>query len=62
MKEHAGKSSTSIGAIAAESLGPTITVGEILLEIMATTVGDGFLEAQSLSGPFRPWFATAFPL
>ncbi len=39
-------------ALAAESLGPTITVGEILVEIMATTVGVGFLEPQSLVGPF----------
>lgn len=39
-------------ALAAESLGPTITVGEILVEIMATTVGGGFLEPQSLVGPF----------
>jgi hypothetical protein len=38
--------------IAPEALGPTITVGEILVEIMATTIGDGFVEAQSLVGPF----------
>lgn len=38
--------------LAEEALGPTITVGEILVEIMATTVGAGFLEAQSLVGPF----------
>ncbi|MCB8881319.1 sugar kinase [Acidisoma cellulosilytica] len=29
-----------------------LTVGEILVEIMATTRGDGFREAQSLIGPF----------
>ncbi len=29
-----------------------LTVGEILVEIMATTKGDGFLEAQPLIGPF----------
>ncbi|WP_106796327.1 sugar kinase [Rhizobium sp. H4] len=39
-------------AIAPEALGPTITVGEILVEIMATTVGAGFLEPQSLTGPY----------
>lgn len=39
-------------ALAPEALGPTITVGEILVEIMATTVGAGFLEPQSLTGPY----------
>lgn len=39
-------------ALAAESLGPTITVGEILVEIMATTVGEGFCAPQPLIGPF----------
>ncbi|PDT08463.1 sugar kinase [Rhizobium sp. M1] len=39
-------------ALAPEALGPTITVGEILVEIMATTVGAGFLEPQSLIGPY----------
>src|SRR5664279_1434644 len=29
-----------------------LTVGEILVEIVATTRGDGFLEAQALIGPF----------
>ncbi|KQT68894.1 MULTISPECIES: sugar kinase [unclassified Aureimonas] len=38
--------------IAPEALGPTITVGEILVEIMATTVGEGFLGPQPLVGPF----------
>jgi sugar/nucleoside kinase (ribokinase family) len=33
-------------------LGATITVGEILVEIMATTVGSGFRETQPLIGPF----------
>lgn len=32
--------------------GPVVTIGEILVEIMATTLGDGFLEPQSLIGPF----------
>lgn len=35
-----------------QKLGPTITVGEILVEIMATTVGKGFLRPQPLIGPF----------
>lgn len=38
--------------IAPEALGPTVTVGEILVEIMATTTGSGFLEAQPLTGPY----------
>jgi sugar/nucleoside kinase (ribokinase family) len=38
--------------LAPEALGPTITIGEILVEIMATTVGAGFREAQPLIGPF----------
>lgn len=38
--------------LAPEALGPTVTVGEILVEIMATTVGAGFLAPQSLVGPF----------
>ncbi len=40
------------GRLAPEALGPTITIGEILVEIMATTVGSGFLEPQALIGPF----------
>lgn len=39
-------------AIASESMGPTITAGEILVEIMATSIGEGFSEALSLEGPF----------
>ncbi|MBA8877755.1 tagatose kinase [Phyllobacterium myrsinacearum] len=39
-------------SLAPENLGPTITVGEILVEIMATTIGKGFLDAQPLIGPF----------
>lgn len=38
--------------LAPDTVGPTICVGEILVEIVATTVGDGFLEAQPLVGPF----------
>ncbi len=38
-------------ALASETLGPTVTVGEILVEIMATTIGEGFLRPQPLVGP-----------
>ena len=38
--------------------GMLLTIGEILVEIMATTVGVGFREAQTLVGPF-PSGATA---
>jgi sugar/nucleoside kinase (ribokinase family) len=38
--------------LADHSLGPTITIGEILVEIMSTTKGNGFLEAQPLTGPY----------
>jgi len=39
-------------ALAPDDLGPTICVGEILVEIVAATVGDGFTEAQPLVGPY----------
>ena len=39
-------------AIAPESMGSTITAGEILVEIMATSIGEGFAEPLSLVGPF----------
>src|SRR5262245_58027343 len=39
-------------SLAPEAAGMTITVGEILVEIMATTKGEGFLEPQPLVGPF----------
>jgi tagatose kinase len=42
----------SSGPLSPDGLGPTICVGEILVEIVATTVGDGFLGAQPLVGPF----------
>ena len=29
-----------------------LTIGEVLVEIVATTRGDGFLQAQPLVGPF----------
>lgn len=35
-----------------DELGPTVCVGEILVEIVATTVGEGFLAAQPLVGPY----------
>ena len=38
--------------LAPEALGPTITIGEILVEIMGVTTGAGFREAQPLVGPF----------
>jgi sugar/nucleoside kinase (ribokinase family) len=38
--------------LAPDALGPTIVVGEILVEIMAGTRGDGFLEPIDLVGPF----------
>lgn len=38
--------------LAPDALGPTVCVGEILVEIVATTIGDGFLAAQPLIGPY----------
>jgi sugar/nucleoside kinase (ribokinase family) len=38
--------------LAPDVLGPTITVGEILVEIMATHIGNGFLEPIALTGPY----------
>jgi tagatose kinase len=38
--------------LAPDALGPTVVVGEILVEIMATTSGYGFLEPIDLVGPF----------
>lgn len=35
-----------------DALGPTVCIGEILCEIVATTIGDGFTEAQPLFGPY----------
>ncbi|WP_275786518.1 tagatose kinase [Pararhizobium gei] len=39
-------------ALAPDALGPTITIGEILVEIMADHRGDGFLEPIALTGPY----------
>lgn len=38
--------------LAPDALGPTVCVGEILVEIVATTVGEGFRAAQPLVGPY----------
>ncbi|SNX71629.1 sugar/nucleoside kinase (ribokinase family) [Cereibacter ovatus] len=38
--------------LAPDTLGPTICVGEILVEIMATSVGEGFLAPMDLAGPY----------
>jgi tagatose kinase len=38
--------------LAPDALGPTVCVGEILVEIIATTIGNGFTEAQPLIGPY----------
>ena len=41
-----------MAVLAPDALGPTICVGEILVEIVATTIGDGFRTAQPLTGPY----------
>lgn len=38
--------------LAPDCAGPTVCVGEILVEIVADTRGEGFLEAQALTGPY----------
>ena len=38
--------------LAPDTLGPTLCIGEILVEIVATTVGTGFMSAQPLIGPY----------
>lgn len=35
-----------------DSLGPTVCIGEILVEIVATTIGEGFRAPQPLIGPY----------
>ena len=35
-----------------DNLGPTVCVGEILCEIVATTIGDGFTYTQPMIGPY----------
>jgi tagatose kinase len=41
-----------VSTLAPDQFGPTVCVGEILVEIVATTVGNGFTEAQPLVGPY----------
>lgn len=48
----AEESNSRAGGLAPDALGPTVTVGEILVEIMATARGEGFLEPLDLLGPF----------
>ena len=43
---------TEQSTLAPDGLGPTVCIGEILVEIMATTVGEGFREPVELVGPF----------
>ena len=43
---------TEHSTLAPDGLGPTVCIGEILVEIMATTVGDGFREPVALVGPY----------
>ena len=38
--------------LAPDGLGPTVCIGEILVEIVATTPGGGFTDAQPLFGPY----------
>ncbi|MBR0752356.1 sugar kinase [Bradyrhizobium jicamae] len=39
-------------SLAPDALGPTVTIGEILVEIVATSEGEGFREPLNLIGPF----------
>jgi len=41
-----------ISSLAPDALGPTVTIGEILVEIMAETPGHGFTAPLRLIGPF----------
>jgi hypothetical protein len=41
---------TGNSALAPDELGPTVCVGEILVEIMSTTVGEGFWKPRIWSG------------
>lgn len=43
---------TTPQTLAPDALGPTITIGEILVEIIAETRGNGFLQPIALTGPF----------
>lgn len=46
--------------IAPDNLGPTACIGEILAEIVATTVGTGFDKIQPLMGPYPSGAAAIF--
>ncbi|WP_424927338.1 tagatose kinase [Amaricoccus tamworthensis] len=43
---------TKVKSPAPETLGPTVCIGEILVEIVATTTGEGFLDEQPFIGPY----------
>ncbi|OIQ45673.1 MAG: sugar kinase [Roseobacter sp. MedPE-SW] len=47
-------------ALAPDRLGPTICIGEILAEVVATTVGSGFAEPIPMLGPFPSGAPTSF--
>lgn len=42
----------ALHSVAPDSLGPTVTIGEILVEIVARSKGNGFCEPVELIGPF----------
>ncbi|OIQ39232.1 MAG: sugar kinase [Roseobacter sp. MedPE-SWde] len=46
--------------LAPDSLGPTISIGEILAEVVATTIGSGFSEPIPMVGPFPSGAPTSF--
>jgi sugar/nucleoside kinase (ribokinase family) len=46
--------------LAPDAFGPTVCIGEILAEIVATTVGEGFLQEQPLIGPYPSGAAAIF--
>src|SRR4051812_26950879 len=48
----AGLAMTRPRGLAPDALGPTVVIGEILVEIMAVDPGHGFLEPLHLVGPF----------
>ena len=46
--------------LAPDSLEPTISIGEILAEVVATTIGSGFSEPIPMIGPFPSGAPTSF--
>lgn len=38
--------------LAPDALGPTLCIGEILAEIVATSTGEGFLDPVPMVGPY----------